>query len=332
MAPTSSTLTRTRATRIAVVAIVVAAVAAIVLGSQVGPPNASPPPTHPSQTPTPAPPSETAQPLPVGDPPRIPYIVHDTLYLGNRAQSGSFMEVQSAGSSAVAYRPGSSDLVTPVIFRDGRQVAVLSSAVGGTRPSPDGTLLAWFEVSGGTDHLVLRDLTSGADVARVSVDARALNPDFYGNLTAYGVANDGTVVYTTDAATYFAWHPGGSPVRVRAPHVRAAPDGFSSDASYVVLNGKGNWGVWVTDRLGHNPESPDSNGVTDGATFERRGDPQSRFTVTFPDGGGAYKVMWESDTDALLDYLIDGEGSGDRYLRCSVVTQRCEYAPTPANP
>lgn len=321
-----------RATLITGVVLAAAAIAAIVLGNPGGRPDATRRQPGPSQSPTLAAPTATGRPFPIGAAPRIPYIVGDTLYLGNKAQSGSYMQVQSAGSSAVAYRPGSSDLITPVIFRDGRKVAVLRDAVGGTRLSPDGRMLAWFELAGGTDHLVLRDLTSGTDVARVSVDARALNPDFYAELAAYSVTDDGTVVYTTDAVTYFSWHPGGTPIRVRAPHLRSAPEGFTSDALYVVLNGKGSWGVWVTDRLGHNADSPESHGVIDGATFERRGDPQSRFTVAVPQDAGVYRLLWESDTDVLVGYVLDGAGSWDWYLRCSVVTQQCEYAPSPANP
>jgi hypothetical protein len=288
-------------------------------------PNAAPPPTHPSQTPT-------DRPLPVGDAPRIAYVVRDTLYVNGEARTGSFIEVQTAGDSAVAYRQGRGADATPIVFRGGRQVAVLSGAVGGTRLSPDGTMVAWFEVSAGADQLVVRDLTTGNDLGRVTVDATAVNVDDQGNLNAVSIAADGTVVYTADAAAYFSWHPGGTPVSVPAPDAQAAPDGFSPDASFVTLNRDETWGIWATDKLGHAPESPDYNGLTDGATFEKRGDPQSRFTVTFPDGGGVYKLQWESDTDALLDYLVDGEGSNDRYLRCSVVTQRCEYAPTPANP
>jgi hypothetical protein len=306
--------------------------AALVAACRSGTPSASREAAHAA-----APSTSTASPtedhgVPVGDAPHIPYIVGDTLYLANKPQKGSYFEVQSAGRSAVAFRPGSSDLVTPVVFRDGRRVAVLHASVGGTRLSPDGTLLAWFEVIGGSDHLVLRDLTTGTDVDRVPVDTRALNPDFYGKLTAASVTDRGTVVYTTNARTYFSWHPGATPVRVPAPRLRRAPRGFASDASYVALNRTGTWAVWVTDTSGHNPESPEANGVSDGATFERRGDPQSRFTVTFPNDGGAYKLIWESDTEALLDFLVDGEGSSDRYLRCSVVTRQCEYAPTPANP
>jgi hypothetical protein len=306
--------------------------AALVAACQSGTPSASREAAHAA-----APSTSTASPaeddgVPVGDAPHIPYIVGDTLYLANKAQKGSYFEVQSAGRSAVGFRPGSSDLVTPVVFRDGRKVAVLRASVGGTRLSPDGTMLARFEVVDGADHLVLRDLRSGTDVDRVPVDTRAMNPDFYGNLNAASVTDRGTVIYTTNARTYFAWHPGTTPIRVPAPRVRKPPRGFASDASSVALNDAGTWAVWVTDRAGRNPESPEANGVTDGATFERRGDPQSRFTVTFPNGGGAYKLLWESGTEALLDFLIEGEGSSDRYLRCSVVTHQCEYAPTPANP
>jgi hypothetical protein len=317
---------------LAVAVVAAAVVAAVVAGTRPDDPRVAPPPTHASQSPTPAPASPTGGAVPVGDPPRISYIVGQTLYLGNRAQRGSFMEAQSAGRWTVAYRPGSSDLVTPVVFHDDRRVAVLKSSVGNVRLSPDGTKLAWFEVADGTDHLVLRDLPSRTDIARVPVDAKALDPDFYGQLIPRSVADDGNVLYTTDGRTYFSWHPGGAPVRIGIIDDGAPPDGFDADASYVTLNAPGTWGVWATDRLGHNPENPQSQGITDGATFEKRGEPASRFTVTFPAGGSVYRLMWESDTDALLDYVVDGEGSWDRYLRCSTVTRRCEYAPTPANP
>jgi hypothetical protein len=318
--------TRTRAGRVAAIGLVAAAVVgAVVIGSQIGRPTASPPPTHPSQTPT-------GGPLPVGDAPRIAYVVRDTLYVNGTTQTGSFAGVQNAGGSAVAYRLDGGADGTPIVFRAGRRDVVLSGAVGGTRLSPDGTMVAWFEVSDGADQLVLRDLTTGHDLGRVAVDATAVNVDDQGNLNVVSITADGTVVYTADAAAYFSWRPGGTPVGVPAPDPEAAPGGFSPDASFVTLNRDETWGVWATDRLGHAPESPDFTGVTDGATFEKRGDPESRFTVTFPDGGGAYGLQWESETYALLDYLVDGEGSNDRYLRCSVVTQRCEYAPTPANP
>jgi len=281
--PRTRTRTRTRTTMLgaAVAVILVLAVAAVALGDHRGKRSAASPSdhvTHASSA-TGAPPTPSAAAVPVGDEPRIPYIVGDTLYLGNKPQHGSFMEVQSAGRSAVAFKAGSIDLITPVVFRDGRKVAVLRDAVGGTRLSPDGSLLAWFELAGGVDQLVLRDMISGNEVARVSADERALNSDFYGNLNASSVSDDGTVVYTTDAHTYYSWRPGRVPVRVPAPPTRKAPRGFARDASYVTLNRQGDWAVWVTDRLGHNPESPESGGVTDGATFERRGDPQSRFTV-----------------------------------------------------
>lgn len=311
------------------------AVATVVTGCQ-SDHDPAPRASHVSRTPTPisttSPESPAADTLPLGAAPRIPYIVYDKLYLGNKAQHGSYLDVQFGGKSVVAFRPGRGDDAVPVIFRNGRRVDALRDAIGMARLSPDGTKLAWFEVSGGTDHLVLRDLTSGTDVARVAVDARSVNQDDYGKVVPHSVTNSGTVVYTIDAKRYFSWRPGTTPAPVPAPPIRRAPKGFARDASFVTLNQAGSWAVWVTDRLGHNPESPASNGITDGATFERRGDPQSRFTVTFPNDGGAYKLMWESNTDALLDFLIDGEGSADRYLRCSVITQRCEYAPTPANP
>ena len=45
------------------------------------------------------------------------------------------------------------------------------------------------------------------------------------------------------------------------------------------------------------------------------------------DEGSAVRLMWESDTDVLLDYIV--AGSWDHFLRCSVLTRRCERAPTP---
>lgn len=316
-----------------------AVVAAVVVGNQIGRPDAAPQPTRPTRAPTSVPtptgtptPTPTEQPLAVGAAPRIPYVVGDRLYVGNRPQPGSYMDVRSAGRSALADRAGPGAGGPPVVFRDGHQVAVLDKAVGTARLSPGGTMVAWFEAYGGTDHLIVRDLASGRELGRIAADSRAVNPDFYGRLDPYSVAEDGTVVYTTDDATYFSWRPGRSPVRVHVPDLRTAPEGFPSDASYVVLDPKGTWGAWVTDGLGHNPESPESNGITDGVTFEKRGDPQSRFTFALPEGGSTNKLEWESDTDVLVDFIMEGSGAWDQYLRCHVATGRCEYAPTPANP
>lgn len=321
---------RTRRRLIASAGLAAAAVvAAIVLGAQLGKPSASPPPA----------PQPTVKPMSTGAPPRIPFVAGSKLYVDGRLRRGVWLEVVTAGRTSVATRGVGDGYSVPavVLFRDGVEVAHFKADFGALL-SPKGTKVAWLEVGDGTARVVVRDMDSGRDLGRLSVDRLlfvhdegAEENEGWENLEK--VADDGTVTYG-GVVVMHTWQPGSAPVDHKPSPPGRDFQGYPGRAGYVWVGPDGTWGAWQTDRHGRSePDAADQvNWKPDGITAQRSGEPTTRITFALPLGAQTQHVIWESSTDLLVVVSEDPAGEIARYLRCSITRRTCELAPTPTDP
>jgi hypothetical protein len=321
--------TRTRAGRAAAIGLVAAAVvAAILIGNQVGRPTSAPPPAHHSKG---------ATSLPVGDPPRIPYVLGTTLYIGGEPQPGTWLGVDTVGKSSLASRakgPGDYTVTEAVLFRGGVEVARVKDTISAML-SPDGTKVAWLDSAPdfSAAHLGELDALTGRVLGRLDLDPRTFdekaNEEAW--LSIAKVDDDGTVTYGGVLASH-TWRPGSAPV----DHGSAMPSQEPPDIPNVVdlqMSPDGTWGAWLTDRRGRNVGNrTDYNGVLDGVTMQKPGDPGSRITIPLPAGTDLRGIVWESSTDVLLSVADNAVGDQFHYVRCSRLGRQCEIATKPATP
>ncbi len=322
------TRTRSRLARVGGTALVAAAViTAIVIGSQVGRPNAAPPPTHPTG-------DATGGPLPTGAAPKIPYVLDGTLYLDGQAQPGTWSSVVTVGRTSMAVNgPDGAEKNPVVLFHDGVEVARLTQ--DGTQDallSPSGTKIAWIEHDGDTATLVVHDMETGQDLGRRQVASTQSNggEETEGSESIGTVADDGTVTYGSVVVTH-TWKPGSAPVDSTPAVGSQTIPGFPDRAGYVWVQPDGTWGAWQTDRTGDPTPGEDGDGILDGVTVQHPGDPGSRFTIALPTGTDARRLEWETSTAVLVTVFEDRDGNRWHYLRCDVDDRRCEQVPTGAD-
>jgi hypothetical protein len=298
-------------------AILVAAavVAAIVLGTQLGRPNASPQP---------------AEPTPSYYAPGVPYWYDGGLYIGHRRQPGSWGEVHSAGQFTVALGADQ----TAVILRDGVQVDKLEGPVDAVRLSPDGTKAAWI-ASTGSDAgvLVVRDLVLSRDLGRLPLVLKPKN-DVEG-LGFSLVVEDNSVTFYSINGVPWKWTPGrGTPAHTRQQPNDTTIAGFADPADFDVdmpvrLSPDHLWGGWLTDRHGQVVTvTGDTAPVRDGVTVQKPKDPGSRFTIALPAGANGVSMSWDSPTTMIVQVPI-GTSSAADVLECDIVTRTCKQAETP---
>lgn len=297
-----------------------AVVAAVVVGSQVGGPDAGPQPTHPTPT-----------GLPTGAPPRVAYVSGSRLYLDGRVVPGSWGGVDVVGGTTLGYLDGAHGGVgTRVLFRNGREIGRITH-VSVAQPSilsPDGTKLAWVEREGGRFFLAVLDVPTWRELGRLQVDRSRLGhlgTEDEGWETVTSVTDDGTVAYGGVVAAH-TWRPGSAPVDV-APRPSVESTDFPHSTGGVVVSPDGAWGAWITDR--HGKATTDYGQVSDGVTLAHPGQPASQFTLGLPAGTDGHLLTWESSTDLLVTAYDDPRGDRWHFLRCNVLTRRCEVAPTP---
>jgi hypothetical protein len=295
----------------------------IALGNGLDHPGAAPSPTHPTK-------SATDGPLPAGAPPRIPYVVHGTLYILGRPVTGKWWDVETVQGTTVAVRADQA-IGRPVLFLDEEPTHLLDDAVGAARLSAKGTKLAWLEKSGSSAHLVLYDVLARRELGRVPVDPRLLYNEEGTQISIRALDDDGTVTYGGELGM-LRWGPGAAPTSVTGSDVESTA-GFPAGSIEVHQNGDGNWGAWLTDRDGASPTAVMAKkGVLDGVTFQAPYAPRSRFTIALPGGYEARTLTWESATEVLLTYSDHPDSPFTRFLRCSVEDRHCELVPTPGDP
>lgn len=290
---------RAVASRLGAVGLVAAAVvAAIVLGSQIGRPNATPSP---------------AKPTPSYYAPGVPYVYAGKLYVGHEATSGNWYAAQSGGHFTVAQATDTS----AAILRDGVRVEKIPGPVYAIGLSADGTKAAWIQ---GTDTeggvLVVRDLPGSRDLGRLPLrlppTARVVN-------LPLAIADDGTAYY--QVAGSWKWNPAaGTPVHVGHESV-ASPEnpapGFAGIGAFVRLSPDHLWGAWVTDRRGHEIRDLDV-GKAVAVTVQRPNDPGSRFSIPLPPGVqlDATVAYWQSPTVVTMPV-------SPGHVQCDIVARRC---------
>jgi len=292
-----------------------AVVAAIVLGAQIGRPNAAPQPSEPT-------PSYYA--------PGVPYWYDNGLYIGHRRQPGSWREVHSAGQFTVALGADQ----TAVVLRDGVQVDRLEGPVDVVRLSPDGTKAAWI-ASTGSDAgvLVVRDLVLARDLGRLPLVLKPKN-DEEGLALSLVVKDDGVAFYAVNDVSR-KWSPGqGASAQTRQQPNDTTIPAFADPADFDVdipvrLSPDHLWGGWLTDRHGHVVAATgDADPVRDGVTVQKPEDPGSRFTIALPAGGNGQYMSWDSPTTMIVQ-VATGTSSAADVLECDIVTRACKHGGTP---
>lgn len=310
--------TRARVTRVGGVVLVAAAVVgAVVIGSQIGRPTSAPP-HGPADNPT---------SLPTGGAPAVPYILGETLYVDGKPQPGTWIGVSTAGGNTLAIQSagaGSSD-VKGVLFRSGALVETLPAGAEAML-SPHGTKLAWFEVSGRTADLVVRDLTTDREMGRLPLDPDTITGDSEATVHMTAIDDDGTV-HWGGVLVSRSWKPGSTPVDVAEPAQTPDVPGFPRVATGVVQSPDEAWGAWLTDRDGRSETSSDVTAF-DGVTLQAPGERGSRFTIALPVGTDVRALAWESATDLLLTVFDDPDGAREHLVRCRVTDRQCEIAET----
>jgi hypothetical protein len=283
-----------------------AVITAIVIGSQIGDPDAAPPPTHPS-------PSYYAA--------GVPYVHKGTLYVDHKAQPGSWFSAESAGEYTAAI---ASDRTAEILY-DGKQVLRIDGPVLVVGLSPDGTKAAWIASTGpDSGELVVRDLPSERELGTVPVVLHPKGDQGVG--TSLEVSNAGQALYELND-TSWSWLPGSRPTRAeQVDRADPNPEGFTSIKTWVRLSPDHLWGAWLTDRDGQVVPGSDAeeSPVRDGLTVQKPGLPDSRFTIPLPAGTRASFLSWVSPTEVW----VFTEKAGTPGL-CDIVTRHCAESTNP---
>jgi hypothetical protein len=270
--------------------------------------------------------------LPVGDPPRIPFIVGETLYVLGEPVRGQWWDVETVQGTTVAVR-AVPPIGKPVLFDpDFKPTHLLDDDVGAAVLSPEGTKLAWIEQVGSSALVVIYDVKAGRELGRAAFDPALVHNEDGTQVGIRELDDDGTVVYGGKLG-FTRWRPGGPAMTVQNAYADAPVDGFPVGPLELHRNGDGNWGAWLSDRDG--AASPTTatgkRRIFDAVTFQDPSAPTSRFTIPLPQGYEVRTLAWESAQDVLITYVDHQASLGVRYARCSVEDRHCEHVPTPAD-
>jgi len=298
--------------------------AIVVLGAHLKDPNAAPIPT----------PEPTV--LPTGQPPQIPYIQNETLYVDGQVQPGSWAGVVTHQASSIASLndfTGTPETWTTVLFHDGSEVARIPH-VGGSVLSPAGRRAAWIERDGQDWYVVVYDLERSREQGRWPVDAHTLGhvgPENEG-WEGLSAVDDGGVTTWAGALKVHTWTPGSAPVESDQTDPEPPSGQFPVDDAVVSLSPDGAWGVWNEDLTGDqvvqgSTETPDQYNVH--VFAQRPGQPGTRIEFPLPSNVNMGGADWETTETFLTQVFDDPTGDTWHYVRCFIATKRCEVAPTP---
>ena len=303
-----------------------AVVAAIVLGNQIGRPDAAPSPTKPT-------PTRTADTLPVGSFLRT-YVDPATgkLHIEGTAEPGLWGDASTVDGLTLAFgrtTTASGDAEVGV-FRDGRRVGTLHHVSDHlVETSPGTRTIAWVEVHATTGVIVVAEVTNTGvhELGRLSVPALIRGGDDESDENLIGVADDGTVTYGGVIGGH-SWRPGGTPRVADISSYLYGPQGYPPRAEDVHPNHAGTWGAWLTEQ--RDPGTGGGYASYGAVVFEQPGHPETRAKVTLPASDSDVRgLYWETD-DQLILLISNGDVSKDDvkdYVRCTVTTGRCEVAP-----
>lgn len=298
-----------------VIVVALATVAAVTLGD------------HSSTTPGPA---STAK-----DTPTLAYGIDDTVYVGDDATPVQLPEVAqtlyytSAGILVRTNKDGSSDGGAPFHFEligvDGKATK-LGVTLGEVVPSTDATqpYLAWATMSDGKIQVVVHDVSTDQDVARVDVPGSFT----WGGWDAPPVSLSGDLVYvgTDDHAEVVDWRTGQAHASDVVPGSTFAT---IVDGRYLDLR---DGGVDVLDA-----ESGKVLMHASGAVNDAELSPDGRFAVV---SQGGQDKLYDLDTGATshislssYGWAYDGDSvygvSGSTLTSCSTITGACHETHVP---
>jgi hypothetical protein len=300
-----------------------AVITAIVLGNQAGRQSASPRPSHPTPT---------SSPLQVGEQLKS-YVDPDRrrLYVDGVVVPGAWYGETRRGETTLGFL-GEGGQGHLGIFWGTRRVGTLHDVVDdNVVVSRTGQTIAWLESSAGSVQLVVAAVTADSvhEVGRRSLDPVVLKTDSEAAEQVIDVDDHHTVTYGGVLGGH-AWTPGQSPRTADITTFLTRAEGFPNSYYPPQMNPAGTWGAWPTDRDGRGHRD-DSVGPYPAFTAQRPNQPDTRMTFSRPVAEGPLQWMyWESDDDLIL---AEGDSpESTTYLRCSVVTRRCELAPTPGRP
>ncbi|MBW8750292.1 MAG: hypothetical protein JF565_02570 [Propionibacteriales bacterium] len=305
-----------------------AVIAAIVLGNQIGRPDAAPSPTKPT-------PTRTADRLPVGSPLRT-YVELTTgkLYIDGTPESGFWNDASTVDGLTLAFgrttnASGDADVG---VFRGGQRVGTLPHVSDHVVETSPGTrAVAWVENHDTTGVIVVAQVSKDGvhELGRLSVPELVLGGDNESDENLISVADDGTVTYGGILSGH-SWRPGSAPKVADISSYEYGPQGYPPRAEDVRPNHSGTWGAWLTDE--RDPGTGGGYASWGAVAFQQPGHPETKVKVTLPANDNDIRdLYWESDTDLILRTSY-GDASADAvkdYVRCSVTDGRCEVAPGP---
>lgn len=305
-----------------------AVVGALLLGNQLGKPDASP---------SPAPPAPTQIPTPysTGAPLRTWIDEYGNFTLAGTTITGqNWGDARTSGDLTTA-SSGTYDGGDYGVFLGSRLVDTLHLvAVPAFPVSPDHRTLAWvaFDKNDRSrGYLVVgRAAEDGVhELGRIEaarlVPRRASGPPE----SIFSIADDGTVLYGGAEGPGHSWKPGGVPQAADVSAYQHGRDGFPATvAQDLQMNPTRTWGAWSTD--GWTSPTDETDVRYRSVTVQRTGDPGSRRKISFPARYDYVNIAgWESDTDLIVYADPPGKGA-TRYLRCHVTDSSCEQAPLPS--
>lgn len=307
-----------------------AVIAAIVLGNQIGRPDAAPSPTKPT-------PTRKADALPVGSPLRT-YVdqVNGRLYIDGTTEPGAWNDASTVDGLTLAFgrtttRSGDAEVG---VFRDGQRVGTLQHVSDHlVETSPDTRAVAWVEEHDTTGVIVVAQVGDEGvhELGRLSVPALILGGDDESDENLISVADDGTVTYGGILSGH-SWLPGSTPRVADVSSYLYGPQGYPPRADDVRPNHYGTWGAWLTDQ--RDPGAGGGYASWGAVAFQQPGHPETKVKVTLPANDNDVRdLYWESDTDLILATSY-GDSSADAvkdYVRCSVTDATCEVAPGPGD-
>jgi hypothetical protein len=351
---------RARRMRIAVgtaAAVVSVAVGGAVLAQSGVAPSQDPVgPANPTRSDTPTPTPATPRPktvaeLPPGDPPRLPFVVADTMYYARVATSleQGPVTLRYGGNGAVVMRTQSTGAIHALDDNgiDMRMVTENSSAAPVV--SATGDLVAWRTSDAGGENVIVADLATGKQVASLAAPEGESAQDW----KLVGIDNRNNV-FAASPTSVWMWYQFDSepePVaeEVSGRLVEVATEGllFRDDR-----DDDGAVADYAVGILTKNPESMRSTVLsvqeriraryaslsldgtqiafadTSGDLWVRSRSGGSDRQIMLPEGIDIAGLVWETD-NSLLVATPDGPGENSAWVRCYVDTGNCELPATP---
>jgi len=307
-----------------------AVIAAIVLGNQIGRPDAAPSPAKPT-------PTRTADPLPVGSPLRT-FVEPTTgrLYIDGSTEPGTWSDASTVDNLTLAFgrTTTASGGAEVGVFRDGQRVGTLRHVSDDlVETSPGTRAIAWVEHHDTTGVIVVAEVSKDGvhELGRLSVPTLVRDADDESHENLISVADDGTVTYGGVIGGH-SWRPGSTPRVADITSYEYGPEGFPSHAEDVRPNPSGSWGAWLTDE--RDPGTGGGFASWGAVAFQQPGHPETKHKIAMPASHSDVRgLYWESDTDFILT-ISGGDTSTDAvkaYVRCSVADATCEVAPGPGD-